>query len=253
MNLIDTQLIIHNDCKLTALHENFTDINPDISSKYVSIEFLKYKNEYLYDSFIKKTDMNSSSMFALLKDGVYEYNLYLLPTLEYLLVDTEVYDVDNNMLYNEICLSDKYFYYNNNIYYINIEDLNIDEFLTADVFLHKYIDYILKKSTIASIEYLSEHTELDNQTFFCKKVVLTYCNLTKCFVSLQANIAHELCDSGCNQSNIENRDFLLSTIFVLDYLRDTNNFKEAQRILDNINECGGFCESETLTKCNCCG
>lgn len=259
MNLIDTQLIIHNDCKLTALHENFTDLNPDVSSKYVSIEFLKYKNEYLYDSFIEKTDINSSSsMFALLKDGIYEYNLYLIPTLEYLLVDTDKKDVDGNMLYNELCLKDAYFYYKGDIYYIdyseNDGDFVIDEYLTANNFIKTYAQFVLSNSVKQSLEDLSENTEIGNQTYFCKKITFTYCNLIKCFVSLQSNLANSLCDTSCEKNDVYNRDFLLSTIYVLDYLRDINNFKEAQRILDNINECGGFCkEFETLTKCNCCG
>ena len=126
--------------------------------------------------------------------------------------------------------------------------------MTAINFINSYKHDILKNATEISIDYLSNNTEIGNQTFFCKKIALTYCNLIKCFVSLQSNLAKSLCDTSCEKTDVYNRDFLLSTIYVLDYLRDINNFKEAQRILDNINECGGFCkEFDTLTKCNCCG
>lgn len=260
MNILDTQLIIHSDCKLTSVcQQNLNSINPDILDKYISVEFLKYKDKYLYDSCIVKTlHIDSSSEFALFNDGIYEYNKYLIPTLEYLLVDTDKKDVDGNMLYNELCLKDAYFYYKGDIYYIdyseNDGDFVIAEYLTADNFIKTYAQFVLSNSVKQSLEDLSENTEIGNQTYFCKKIAFTYCNLIKCFVSLQSNLANNLCDTSCEKNNVYNRDFLLSTIYVLDYLRDINNFKEAQRILDNINECGGFCkEFETLTKCNCCG
>lgn len=260
MNILDTQLIIHNDCKLTSVcRQNLNSINPDILDKYVSVEFLKYKDKCLYDSCIVKTSqIDSSSEFALFNDGVYEYNKYLIPTLEYLLVDTDKFDIDGNMLYDEICLKDAYFYYQGDIYYIDYPENNgdfvIDEYLTAVSFIKTYAQFVLSNSVKQSLEDLSENTEIGYQTFFCKKIAFTYCNLIKCFVSLQSNLANNLCNTNCEKSEVYNRDFLLSTIYVLDYLRDINNFKEAQRILDNINECGGFCkESETLTKCNCCG
>lgn len=260
-NILDKQLIIHSDCKLTSVClTNLNSINPDILDKYVSVEFLKYKDTCLYDSCIVKTSqVDSSSELALFKDGVYEYNCYLIPTLEYLLVDTEMFDIEKNMLYNTICLKDAYFYYKGNLYYIDYidnpeGDYTIDTYMTATNFIKTFADYILSNATKISLEYLTDNTEFGYQTHFCKKIAFTYCNLIKCFVSLQSNLANSLCDTSCEKTDVYNRDFLLSTIYVLDYLRDTNNFKEAQRILDNINECGGFCkEFETLTKCNCCG
>ena len=156
-NILDTQLIIHSDCKLTSIcHTDFNHINPDILDKYVSIEFLKYKDKCLYDSCIVKTSViDSSSEFALLKDGIYEFNKYLIPTLEYLLIDTDKYDVEGNMLYNEICLEDAYFYYNGNIYYINInDDYHIDNYITASNFINMYKHDILKNATKISIDYL---------------------------------------------------------------------------------------------------
>ena len=177
MNILDTQLIIHSDCKLTSVGQQ--DLNSDILDKYISVEFLKYKDKYLYDSCIVKTlQINSSSEFALLNDGIYEYNKYLIPTLEYLLVDTDKKDVDGNMLYNELCLKDAYFYYKGDIYYIdyseNYGDFVIDEYLTADNFIKTYAQFVLSNSVKQSLEDLSENTEIGNQTYFCKKIAFTY-------------------------------------------------------------------------------
>lgn len=264
MNKIDIQLILQPEGKLISVYDqNLIDRNirehlHDNSNKYISVEFLKYKNKCLYDTVIFKTnDTLSNSEFALLNDGLYEYNFYLIPTLEYLLIETDKYDADNNMLYNEVCIANQLFYYGGNVYKSNYrEDLKSSEYVTAEMFINKYVDDILKNSIKLNIKDLEALDDFGLSTYFCKKIIFTYCNLIKCFVSLQSNLANNICDSSCGKSDTidtSNRDFLLSTIYVLDYLRDTNNFREAERILDNINECGGFCKSETLTKCNCCG
>jgi hypothetical protein len=251
MNPFDIQLIIHNDCKLTSI---FIDQIENIDTNYVSIEYLKYKNNLVINSeVIKYTDILSHSEFALFNDGVFEYNRYFIPKLEYLLYESDQFDAIGNMLYNSICLTDQIFVYNNTIYYINIADISIDEYLTSTAFIKSNIDFILDNAIIISISELSNTTEIGHSAFFCKKNILTYCNLIKCFVTLQSDLINSSCDSFCEKTHTYDRDFLLSTIYVLDYLRDINNFKEAQRILDNINECGGFCKSDTLTKCNCCG
>jgi hypothetical protein len=50
------------------------------------------------------------------------------------------------------------------------------------------------------------------------------------------------------------RDFLLSALYVFDYLKDTKNYEEAQRILDNMNGCGDFLCGGTNLKSDCgCG
>ncbi len=51
------------------------------------------------------------------------------------------------------------------------------------------------------------------------------------------------------------RDFLLSALYVFDYLKDTKNYEEAQRILDNMSGCGaGLCGDINENKIDCgCG
>lgn len=47
-------------------------------------------------------------------------------------------------------------------------------------------------------------------------------------------------------------DFLLSALYVFDYLKDINNFEEAQRILDNMSECDSLCEDYSAkSDCGC--
>lgn len=50
------------------------------------------------------------------------------------------------------------------------------------------------------------------------------------------------------------RDFLLSALYVLDYLILQNNYDEAQRILDNLSSCGSLCGDDIEIKDDCgCG
>lgn len=51
------------------------------------------------------------------------------------------------------------------------------------------------------------------------------------------------------------RDFLLSALYVFDYLKDIKNYEEAQRILDKMSGCSMYlCEGTDETKIDCgCG
>jgi hypothetical protein len=64
--------------------------------------------------------------------------------------------------------------------------------------------------------------------------------------------------SNCNDCDFDSslrlkRDFLLSALYVFDYLKDRYNFEEAQRILDNIKDCSGnLCiDNQDKSDCGC--
>lgn len=48
-------------------------------------------------------------------------------------------------------------------------------------------------------------------------------------------------------------DFLLSALFVLEYLKDTKNYSEAQKIIDGVSTCISLCKEETFLNHNTCG
>ena len=60
-------------------------------------------------------------------------------------------------------------------------------------------------------------------------------------------------ECGMESSTRFKRDFLLSALYVFDYLKDTKNYEEAQRILDNMRGCGDFlCEgAKVKSDCGC--
>lgn len=86
------------------------------------------------------------------------------------------------------------------------------------------------------------------------------CSLYQCYI--------DICKQIFNNSNIRcltnptdlndlifKRDFLWMTINVLEYHTTFNMYYEAQRLLENINYCGQFCQpcstSKTISSCGC--
>lgn len=98
------------------------------------------------------------------------------------------------------------------------------------------------------------NTPVSNKTinFFVKaNVECCYYNYAKQLFDalLKKCITHEYDDI------IYKRDFILMTIKILDYLVSFEQFLEAQRVLDILNGCGGFCHSVDHVKsgrgCGC--
>lgn len=250
MNVIDFQVIVDQSKVYSNYNTDFIPDNDDIYDEYVSVEYLRHKEKLDQTSIIMKTsDVLSSSVLPLIDDGTYIYYRFVIPKLEYLLIETDRIDKDGNVLYKTACVNNQIFFYNGNFYFCEKEDFEAKTYLTKSDFMANYAQSIVEMSKIVSVDNLENYIDTCSQSFYCKKILFSICNLTKCFVSLQKDLIKNC--SSCTTLDTTNRDFILSTIFVLDYLKDTNNFKEAQRILDNITECNNFCS--TGNKFNCCG
>lgn len=84
------------------------------------------------------------------------------------------------------------------------------------------------------------------------------CKLRKCYIkaakSILDNRASIRCDSrGVSQSDIYKRDLLWSAINTIIYLAETEQFEEAERLLERITNCNGLCENNQ-SNCGCgCG
>ena len=109
----------------------------------------------------------------------------------------------------------------------------------------------------AILHNLGSEFEANESYFFVKKEVFSTCKIRKCLVSLQHKMLLESCSSNsCTTSdNVRNtRDFLFGALYVLDYLKETNNFEEAQRIIDNLSTCDFPCKEDSITTNDCgCG
>lgn len=86
------------------------------------------------------------------------------------------------------------------------------------------------------------------------------CRLRKCLLSKEKDYVSKFlygCNTNthCKSSDTEDvtRDFLLSTIFVLEHLICTGQTIEALRILKNIKSCTLCSDNKTTTNCGCNG
>ena len=80
--------------------------------------------------------------------------------------------------------------------------------------------------------------------------------MRRCLADLQQELLLNDYKNECNTNKAlrNKRDFLFGAAYVLDYLASTCNYKEAQRVLDNLSSCGFLCGDSTVnTKTCCCG
>ena len=99
-----------------------------------------------------------------------------------------------------------------------------------------------------------------NTTIFkSEQETFTICNIWKCYVDIcKSLLKSDL--TKCRKDNIDsssllfNRDVIWMTINVLTYYINRNQLFEAQRILEEVNGCNGFCnKSYSMLKSGGCG
>lgn len=263
MNDLSIQLIIDPQCYLVAL-DNTRYYNLDTLpilndlTKHVSLEFLVYNEDsepitasiYLKEFKYKGDEYAQNiSKFTFPSDGVYKYYKFIIPKLEWLIKEEEEIIEDENIIKHVARIRNEIFYYNNNFYF-GLKDKTVDINNLSSIINN---DNCIVINNILDIwNYI-----LDNyasQSFSFQKEIFTYCKLKKCLVNLQRKTLLSL--GTCNSNDdIYNRDFLLSALYVLDYLKDTNNYSEGQRIIEVLTTCGGFlCEENSSINNNCgCG
>lgn len=117
------------------------------------------------------------------------------------------------------------------------------------------------KNTNGSIREVSTEELLEvnenNLTKFTYNF-FSVCNLRKCYVALCQKIfndrAFDKCfDSKVDSSLIYRRDLVWAALNVIDYLIDSQQYCEAQRLYQKVTQCNGLCsKSELGTKgCGC--
>lgn len=184
-----------------------------------------------------------ASEFTLNVDGTYSYYKLVVPQLMHFQDDKEPDKYIN--------LIDELFFFNGDLYKSNITDqegYTLDEVIESS----EIIDYK------EAYEFVQENKA--SQTFYCPiKNVFSVCKLQRCLVYLQRQLLlnnSKICsyDKCKTDENLRNRrDFLLSAMYVFDYLKDMGNFTEAQRILDNLSSCNSLCGEELGNINNSCG
>lgn len=260
MGTLNVQLVIHPSGKVEAIDDNSWLYTPGMEgtlmeniTKYVSVEFLTdAENNIKSDTLVfqeyrhNRDNMLSNSELPLFNDGVHYYYKLLIPKLEYLFVEAE--GLFSAPHYEELYLANQTFFYDGGFYLYLGDNIILDRPMSEIEIMHEYGADILNNSK--ALNYIDIYENCGDQSFSCKKILFSICKLLKCFVSLQKEFINDVIYGKCVKSEeLENkRNFLLSTIYVLDYLKDIGNYQEAQRIIENISDC------QTSTwNCNCHG
>lgn len=250
MNDFIIKLLVNTDCQLISIDNSNYNLLSNYN-EYESLDFLSnYDNELIENSIINNTLDNSSSKVCsinLYKDGVFNYFKVIIPTLNKLIINNE------EDLYTDILLNNETFYYNNKVY-IGTNNISCISAANKEDFINKNISEILSNS-----KEIDNYVELENikgsQTFIYKSVFVSICKLQNCLIKLQRKILDDPRNClDCNlQNNIRyNRDFLLSSIYVLQYLICTQNYSEIERIINNLKSCSNICEDyDSLNDCGC--
>lgn len=248
MQNLNINLFINPKCELVAvdntihhnLHYGDNQYLDDIQN-HVSVEFLTdHVEDIVSDSVRIKKQRHARrefvdgniSVFHFPFDGLFTYYKYLLPTVEHLLKTDEEGDYYKS--------ADQTFFYDGNIY------LAKDDYDTLD-------------DLLANAQKLNSLTDIwdvqGTQTFSFQKMIFSVCKLQKCLVYLQRKSLDLQSDCTCIKSennSLKNiRDFLFSSLFVFDYLKDIENYEEAQRLLENISDCTETICSDFKLDCNC--
>lgn len=183
---------------------------------------------YVYD--VEKTE------FTVAKDGYYNINHIVLPTMQW---------------YNETYLKqdDDYRASFESIYIINVDNK-----------LYKHTEEGFVECTIKElIERNHEGTTIEKciidlfYTGFLQMCYINYCR--KLFAKLTKG-----CNYACAPEDVKDltyaRDFLWMVLNTIDYQISFKQYMEAQRVLEMTNYCGGFCQNQELnagpsTGCGC--
>lgn len=177
-----------------------------------------------------------STEFTLHKDGYYNVNHIVLPTMKWY---TETY----------LKQDDDYRVGFENIYIIG--DDNKLYKLVEDEFVECTVKEIVERNNEGTTIYKCIIDVF--YTGFLQLCYINYCR--KLFQKLTKH-----CDFACVPEDIKYityaRDFLWMVLNVIDYQISFKQYMEAQRVLEMTNYCGGFCQNQELnagpsTGCGC--
>lgn len=107
---------------------------------------------------------------------------------------------------------------------------------------------------------ISEILEINNEAYGLYKEIKNFfsvCYLRKCYVALCQKIFNERAFDRCFNSKVDpqliyRRDLVWSALNVIQYMIDSNQLAEAERLLERINGCNGLCANiNTGEDCGC--
>lgn len=137
----------------------------------------------------------------------------------------------------------------------NITSSDINIYVTDGSKIYKY-----NKSELKEVEpkIISEINTENTTISKIESDQFIICKLFQCYINLCKSIFSNTNLKCLNKSNISeltyNRDFLWMSINVMKYHIEKGFFNEAERVLENIDYCNGFCQQDiNITNKSGCG
>ena len=133
-----------------------------------------------------------------------------------------------------------------------------DKYYYKDDQFYKDIDQISSLTEILNINLESfedqEHIGIQKTYWYYFQL----CRLRRCYVNIASKIINDTatikCEKTLNKFDTYRRDLLWSAINVITYLAETEQFEEAERLVERIMGCNGLCDSDEKNSCGCgCG
>lgn len=175
--------------------------------------------------------------FVVKQDGFYEVGHFIIPTVQWMTdvfprIKDKYYDANNPSL-------------NSIIYYFDQDKLwkRVYHPENPEAFINGMLD---EEATIKEMLELGnlEMTNLQG----CRVKVFYTGYLQECYIDIckelfEGYLKH--CSPNCRPVEIDTypRDFIWMTLNIIEYLLEFGQFLEAQRVLEQINYCGGFCKN----------
>lgn len=219
--------------------------------EHVMLDFITYGDNTIQNEFTMYNFSGTGPVSIKLPikyDGIMWYTKLVIPKLIHFQTTTDQYQGIGGQLfeYNEkIYICNKI--YNQEIYTIN-------QILSNSEVVTNYIDAY----------NLCQENEASQTFYFPKLKIFVYLKLQACLVNMQKQLLlgtrKGLGSTPCSFSDCntdaelkKQADFLLAALYVIEFLNDTGNYDEAQRILDNLATCNGLCDGvlETTKGCGC--
>lgn len=141
------------------------------------------------------------------------------------------------------------------------EDPTFVDYYTSGVYAvdgNKIVKLVNRNWKVVPIQELTINN-CNTTIFKSEQETFAICNIWKCYVDIcKSLLKSDLTE--CRKDNIDsssllfNRDVIWMTINVLTYYINRNQLFEAQRILEEVNGCNGFCnKSYSMLKSGGCG
>lgn len=186
------------------------------------------QGKYLYDLEVTHFDLK--------RDGYYNVNHIVLPTMDWYLNTYLKQDEQYRIAFEGVYIIDS----DNKLY--KLTELGFEECTIKEIIERNHEGTTIQKCII-DVFY----------TGFLQMCYINYCR--KLFYKLTKN-----CNYACAPEDVKEltyaRDFLWMTLNVIDYQISFKQYMEAQRVLEMTNYCGGFCQNQELnagpnTGCGC--